>query len=234
MGILRTDIERALDELASQEEGMRFQGLAVVLGKKRWPELIARQRKKDLGLDAYAPSTLTPERVGKGLAASITPSLKKISDDVATAKTNFADLGRLLFVTSGKVGNAERKRWEEAIQKDHGIELHILEREEIITLMLMPDNTSLLASFLHLEIETEPHVADLIVRARRAAAAVTRTWFARTRGYPLIDLTAVRLEPDGKESADAVSLEQIDQALSQGRRIVLEGPAGRGKTTTLI
>ena len=48
MAILRTDIERALDELASQEEGMRFQGLAVVLGKKRWPELIARQRKKDL------------------------------------------------------------------------------------------------------------------------------------------------------------------------------------------
>ena len=60
---------RALDELASQEEGMRFQGLAVVIGKKRWPELIARQRKKDLGLDAYAPSSLTPERIGKGLAA---------------------------------------------------------------------------------------------------------------------------------------------------------------------
>ena len=60
MAVLRTDIERAPDELASQEEGMRFQGLAVVLGKKRWPELIARQRKKDLGLDAYAPSGLTP------------------------------------------------------------------------------------------------------------------------------------------------------------------------------
>jgi ABC-type transport system involved in cytochrome bd biosynthesis fused ATPase/permease subunit len=100
--------------------------------------------------------------------------------------------------------------------------------------MLIPDNASLLASFLHLEIETEPHVADLIVRARRAAAAVTRTWSARTKGYPLIELTAVRLEPNGAESADAVSLEQIDQALSQGRRIVLEGPAGRGKTTTLI
>jgi len=63
MVLLRTDVERALDELASQEEGMRFQGLAVVIGKKRWPELIARQRKKDLGLDAYAPSSLTPERI---------------------------------------------------------------------------------------------------------------------------------------------------------------------------
>jgi hypothetical protein len=46
MVVLRTDIERALDELACQEEGMRFQGLAMVLGKKRWPELIARQRRR--------------------------------------------------------------------------------------------------------------------------------------------------------------------------------------------
>jgi hypothetical protein len=234
MAILRTDIERALDELASQEEGMRFQGLAVVLGKKRWPELIARQRKKDLGLDAYARASLTPEKVGKGLAASITPALKKISADAKTAKENFPDLRTLLFVTSAKVGNADRKQWEEAVQKDHGLELHIIEREEIITLLMMPENASLRASFLHLDIDAEPQVADLIDRTRRAADAVTRTWARRARGHPLIDLTAVRLDPNGAESADLLSLEQIDEALSQSRRIVLEGPAGRGKTTTLI
>ena len=94
MAILRIDIERALDELVSQEEGTRFQGLAVVLGKMRWPELIARQRKKDFGLDAYAAAGLTPERIGKGLAASITPTLKKISTDAVAAKENFLDLGQ--------------------------------------------------------------------------------------------------------------------------------------------
>ena len=172
MAVLRTDIERALDELASQEEGMRFQGLAVVLGKKRWPELIARQRKKDLGLDAYAPSSLTSERIGKGLAASITPTLKKISDDAETAKKNFPDLRTLLFVTSSKVGNADRKQWEEAIQKDYGLELHIIEREEIITLMMMPENASLRASFLSLDIDAEPQVADLIDRTSRAADGI--------------------------------------------------------------
>ena len=234
MAILRTDIERALDELTSQEEGMRFQGLAVVLGKKRWPELITRQRKKDFGLDAYAPASLTPEKIGKGLAASITPTLKKISDDATTAKKNFLDLETLLFVTPAKVGNADRKQWEEAIQKDHDLELHIIEREEIITLMMMPENASLRASFLHLDIDAEPQVADLIDRTRRAADAVTRTWAGKTEGHPLIDLTAVRLDPNGAESADVLSLEQIDQALSQSGRIVLEGPAGRGKTTTLI
>ena len=234
MAVLRTDIERALDELASQEEGLRFQGLAVVLGKKRWSELIARQRKKDLGLDAYAPTSLTPEKIGKGLAASITPTLKKISADAKTAKENFPDLKMLLFVTPAKVGNADRKQWEEAIQKDHGLELHIIEREEIITLMMMPENASLRASFLHLDVDTEPQVADLIDRTKRAADAVTRTWAGKTKGRPLIDLRAVRLDPNGAESADVLSLEQIDEALSQSRRIVLEGPAGRGKTTTLI
>jgi hypothetical protein len=234
MTVLRTDIERALDELASQEEGMRFQGLAVVLGKKRWPELIARQRKKDFGLDAYAPASLTPEKTGKGLAASITPTLKKISADAKTAKENFSDLKMLLFVTSAKVGNADRKQWEDAIHNDHDLELHIIEREEIITQMMMPENASLRTSFLHLDIDAEPQVVDLIERTRRAADAVTRTWAGKTKGYPLIDLAAVRLDPNGAESSDVLSLEQIGQALSQSRRIVLEGPAGRGKTTTLI
>lgn len=234
MAVLRTDIERALDELASQEEGMRFQGLAVVLGKKRWPELIARQRKKDFGLDAYAPSTLTPGQVGKGLAASITPTPRKISGDARSAKKEFPDLKMLLFVTSAKVGNADRKRWEVEILKNHGVELHILEREEIITLMMMPENASLRASFLHLGIDAEPQVADLIARTKRAANVVARAWAGKTKGNPLIDLTAVRIDPNGAESAEVLSLEQIEKALSQSGRILLEGPAGRGKTTSLI
>jgi hypothetical protein len=213
MAILRTDIEKALDELASQEEGMRFQGLAVVLGKMRWPELVARQRKKDLGLDAYASASLSPDKIGKGLAASITPALKKISTDAKAGRESFPDLETLLFVTPAKIGNADQRRWKEAIQKDYGLELHIIEREEIITLMLMPENASLRASFLRLEVDAEPQVADLIERTRCAADAVTRAWAAATEGQPLIDLTAVRLDPKGAESPDTLSLEQIDEAL---------------------
>ena len=234
MTILRIDIERALDELTSQEGGMRFQGLAVVLGKQRWPELIACPRKKDFGLDAYARGSLTPETFDKGLAASITPTLNKVSDDAAKAKENYPDLKTLLFMTPAKVGNLKRKQWEKVIQEAHDLELHIIEREELITVMMMPENASLCASFLYLSIDAEPEVADLIYRIRRAADAVTRTWAGKTKGHPLIDLTAVRLDPNGAESAEVLSLEQIDQALSQGGRIVLEGPAGRGKTTTLI
>ena len=234
MAIQRHDIERALEELISQEEGMRFQGLAVVLGKKRWPELIAKPRKKDLGLDAYAPASETREKFGKGLAASITTTLRKVSGDAERAKVNYSDLKMLLFVTPAKVGSYKQKQLAEAIQKDHDIELLLIEREEIITLMMMPENASLCASFLHLHIDAEPDVAELIARTRRASGTVTRNWAERTKGHRLIEPAAVRLDPSGAESADVLSLEQIDQALSQSGRIVLEGPAGCGKTTTLI
>ena len=53
-------------------------------------------------------------------------------------------------MTSAKVGNADQKHWKEAIEEDHGLELHIIEREEIIALMLMPENASLCARFLYL------------------------------------------------------------------------------------
>jgi hypothetical protein len=108
MPVLRTDIEGALNEIVSQEAGMRFQGLAVALGKKRWPELIAQERKSDFGLDAYAPSNLTVQKRGKGLAASITPTQGKISDDAKKAKKYFPDLEILLFVTSSK-GSGKRQ-----------------------------------------------------------------------------------------------------------------------------
>lgn len=234
MAVLRTDIERALDELASQEEGMRFQGLAMVLGKMRWPELIARQRKKDMGLDAYATASLTKEKIGKGLAASITPTLKKIAGDAQTAKENFPDLKALLFVTSAKVGNADRERWQEEIQNTHGIELHIIEREEIITQMMMPENASLCATCLNIRIDAEPVVAEIIDKTRRASATVTRAWASKVKGLPLMELAGMRIKQDGEETDNELTLEQIDQALSLSGRIVLEGHAGYGKTTTLI
>lgn len=48
----RTEIERALNEMVSDEVGNKFQGLAVVRAQKQWPRLIACERKWDGGLDA--------------------------------------------------------------------------------------------------------------------------------------------------------------------------------------
>ena len=106
MAILRSDIERALRELTSQEGGMWFQGLAVQLGKEHCRKLVANQRKKDFGLDAYVPASRTSEKIGNGLAASITATWSKVSADAKTAKENHPELKTLFFVTPAKVGNA--------------------------------------------------------------------------------------------------------------------------------
>ena len=78
MTVLRTDIERALDDLISNEEGMRFQGLAVVLAKQHWPDLVASERKKDLGADAIGS--------GRVLACSLTATPGKLKSDAEKIK----------------------------------------------------------------------------------------------------------------------------------------------------
>ena len=77
MTMLRTEIEKALDELTSNEEGMRFQELGVVLDKQKWPDFVACERKEDLGLGAYKPASLTKYGIGKGLACSLTGILER-------------------------------------------------------------------------------------------------------------------------------------------------------------
>lgn len=45
----RIEVERALDEMISDETGNRFQGLAVIHAQQKWPQLIACERKWDSG-----------------------------------------------------------------------------------------------------------------------------------------------------------------------------------------
>jgi len=70
----------------------RFQGLAVVLAKQKWPDLVACERKWDRGLDAYAPASLAPDAIGKGLASSLTAKLDKIKADAAKVREHFSDV----------------------------------------------------------------------------------------------------------------------------------------------
>jgi hypothetical protein len=232
MVVLRSDIEKALDEIISNEEGMRFQGLAVVLARQRWPELVASERKNDLGLDAYASASVSPDRVGRGLASSITGELSKIIDDAKKVKQHFSDVRVLLFYTPEKVSNPKKKEWGEKIEKDFGYELHVMSREDIITSLMEPRNASICRSLLAIDVEADEATSDIIKRITDAAAAEAATWTARTPG-PLITLLAVPIDEAGHDSSDLYTLASIVDALDEGRRIVLEGPAGRGKTTTL-
>src|ERR1700683_1092052 len=55
---LRTEVEKALDDLIAEEENFKFQGLGVVLAKQKWPRLIASEGRYDLAsMSARMPAT---------------------------------------------------------------------------------------------------------------------------------------------------------------------------------
>ena len=87
------------------------QGLAVVLAKIRRPELIACERKNDLGLDAYASASLALDDRGKGLARSKTGTLEKIKADAAEIKKSYFGVSILLFHTPKKVSQPKNTEW---------------------------------------------------------------------------------------------------------------------------
>ena len=55
----------------------------------------------------------------------------------------------------------------------------------------------------------------------------------RIAGAPLIDLSADQLGVRGNQTDTILELKDMQEMLVQSRRVALEAPAGRGKTTTL-
>lgn len=235
MALYRTDIEKALDEMISNQEGMTFQGLAVVLAKQKWPELVASERHYDLGLDAYGSASCARDGIGKGLVCSTTATIEKIISDIEKFQQHYSDVKVLLFSTPRSVTNHTAEPWKERILKKFGIELQILSREEIITELMLPANLSMCQSHLGLSVSVEPTTQELIEKTREATAEDIATWLANRRlsDRPTINLQSTKLDDEGRDTREILNLEHLQRALKEGRRIVLEAPAGRGKTTTL-
>ncbi len=221
MAILRTDIERALDELVSNEEGMPFQALAVVLAKQKWPDLIASERHRDGGLDAYAPASVAEDKKAKGLASSITGTITKIKDDATSIKKNFPDVAILIFATPRKVTNPTIQGWAEEIRTEFGYELVVMTREDIITSLMMPSNAPLCRALLAINVPAEATEAELLARVREAVTEEAQNWRARLRtaNRPIVSLQAVRLDSAGKETSEIIDTAGIRTSLAQARRI---------------
>jgi len=100
----------------------------------------------------------------------------------------------------------------------------------------LPDNAQLCRTHLKIPIPYQPAITDLLQQVRDAASTVAADWDAHPRltGKPRIALNAVALDERGGDTREIVTTSHLRTLLLQGRRIVLEGPAGRGKTTTLI
>ncbi len=233
MTVTRPQIETALDDLISNEEGMRFQGLATVLAKRKWPGLIACERKKDLGADAIALAALATDGKGKILACSVTGKLGKVRGDAEKVKKNFDNIQILIFATATKVTNQTSQAWAKTIHEEFGYLLVVVSREDLISELMCPDGAPLCRDFLHIDVPFDEPVAELLAKVREATFEVTAAWSERTARVPLLDLRAVGVDSYGKETARILRLKDLHALLIQCRRVVLEAPAGRGKTTTL-
>ena len=100
---------------------------------------------------------------------------------------------------------------------------------------LIPSAPLSAVSLARSHIEGKPEFQTVIARAHEAVAEAIDTWAQRPRlrGRPLIDLDAEKVEEE-RESHERLTVEDLRASLAQGRRIILEAPAGRGKTTTLV
>lgn len=195
MVVSRGDIEKALDEMIRGEDGLGFQRLAVVLAKQRWPDLIASEPKKDLGADARAVGSLAASGEGKVLACSLTAKLNKLQRDAAQIRHSFKDVKILIFATPRGVSTQAAEKWAKELNESFDYELAVLSREDIISSLQEPHNAVICRPMLHIAVDIEPDVSDLIEKAGRAAAVIRDEWFAQRRlaGQPLIDLRPVRL-----------------------------------------
>jgi hypothetical protein len=235
MAVVTTDIEKALGEMVANQEWLPFQRLATRLARQRWPDLVASEPQKDLGADAHASGSVAANGQGKALACSLTPELRKIKEDATQVRAHFPDVKVLIFAIPQPVSNHMAENWAREIHDSFGYELVVVSREDIVSLLREPHNAVICRDMLHIAVDIEPDLTELIARVTSATRAVTANWFAHRRlaDQPLIDLQAVRLE-QGERRGEILTTAKITDELVEGRRLVLEAPAGRGKTTTLI
>jgi hypothetical protein len=125
--------------------------------------------------------------------------------------------GKLVDSDYARFTEEELRRWKQAAENDA--------LSKIGKTASATDQTGLATS-----------LTQLILKVQEASAEVLVAWLANRRleGKPLISLRAVKLGQDGSERDEVLNLGDIQAGLSEGRRIILEAPAGRGKTTTLI
>jgi len=231
----RSEIELALNEMISDETGMKFQGLAVVRGQKKWPQLIACERKSDGGLDAHADGALQPDGKGIGLASSIDASLKKVSKDAEGVKKHYSDVQVLIFSTPVKVSKHTQALWAKEILDKFGLKLVLVPREEFISWLRAPEQSDVCRYQLGIAPPMAQELKPALKRAQEAAKEIAENWdqIYRKAGRPLINLSAVKLDDKGNP-IEAVTTASLGDALVEGQRIILEAPAGSGKTTTLV
>jgi hypothetical protein len=231
----RTELAVALDDMAENQDGVRFQRMALQLVRQTWPEIICSEPGKDLGADARVPTSLSADGVGRAFACSITPTYAKIHADALKIRANYPDLKVMIFATPVGVSNQRGEGWIQKLNNELGIELTILSREDLLSRLLEPESAPARQLLVGFAASRTPEFAQLCAEVLLAARENVDLWFAHRRlgSHPSLALRFSIVGEDGKV-AEPIDRLQILEQLQQGRHILLEAPSGSGKTTTLV
>ena len=150
-------------------------------------------------------------------------------------KRTIPDLCVLIFSTPKEVTQYTARIWAKDVLEKFGLQLIVVPREEFVTWLMDPANSDICRDQLGIAPSMAPDLAPAYERAREAAKDLADNWdrMIRRTDRPLISLNAVKLNEKG-EPVEAVTTASLNTVLSEGQRIVLEAPAGSGKSTTLV
>lgn len=150
-------------------------------------------------------------------------------------KQHYPDVQVLIFSTALKVSKHEEALWAAEILDKFGLQLVVVSREEFITWLRDPANSDICRDQLGIAPSMAPELEPAFKHAQEAAKEVADNWDRMywKAGRPLINLSAVELDDRGNP-VEVVTTASLGTALSEGQRIILEAPAGSGKTTALV
>lgn len=141
----------------------------------------------------------------------------------------------LIFSTATKVSQHEKQKWAKEILDEFGLQLIVVSRAEFINWLLDPARAEICRDQLGILPSMPPELGPALDRARDAAKETADNWdrVYRKAGRPVINLKAFKLDENGNPT-EATTTDSLGAALDEGQRLVLEAPAGSGKTTTLV
>lgn len=235
MTISFTEVGKALDEAVEMEDGTRIERLCVAIARRRWPNLIATETKKDGGEDAIYIGSQELDEGTPGIAVSMTNTLVKVRNDARAIVISGIKIGFLVFYTPKKVTNTTAKAWAKKVREefDHG--LIVISREEIIQSLIEPDNAFICESILGLEVSRSQDLERIIGAATSAAGQVAEQWLSRlpVSSNQLISLLTNRLDDQGRRTGEVAGINRLKTKLIDSERLLLLGGPGAGKSTTL-
>jgi len=85
-----------------------------------------------------------------------------VKGDAKRAKENYPSLEILIFFTPQKVTALTAHEWAREVQREFGLELHVVSREDIIISLMLPPNASLCGTLPGIRVQVNPCISGAV------------------------------------------------------------------------